>query len=60
MATNCTINGKDYYRIIMDLGVDSNGKRIRKQFLGKNKTDAERKKKEYIENIHEGKRDFRF
>ena len=48
MATNCTINGKDYYRITMDLGVDSNGKRIRKQFLGKNKTDAERKKKKYV------------
>lgn len=54
MATNCTINGKDYYRITMDLGIDSNGKRIRKQFLGKNKSDAERKKREYIENAKNG------
>lgn len=48
VKTNCTINGKDYYRITMDIGIDSNGKRIRKQFLGKNKKEAEQKKLDFI------------
>lgn len=46
--TNCKVNGKDYYRIFYDVGIDANGKRIRKQFYGKSQKEAERKKQEYI------------
>lgn len=52
--TNTKINGKDYYRITYDVGIDSDGKRIRKQFLGKNKKEAEQKKLEYINKINSG------
>lgn len=45
VKTNFKSNGKDYYRITCDLGIDVNGKRIRKQFLGKNKKEAEQKNK---------------
>ena len=50
IKTNCKVNGKDYYRVFLELGKDSNGKRKTKVFYGKGKADAEQKKKEY-ENI---------
>lgn len=50
VKTNVTINGNDYYRITVDLGRDSNGKRIRKQFLGKSKKEAEKKRDEFLNN----------
>lgn len=54
VKTNTKINGKEYYRITYDVGIDSNGKRIRKQFLGKSKKEAEQKKLEYINKINSG------
>lgn len=54
VKTNCRLNGKDYYRITVDIGVDSNGKRIRKQFLGKNKKEAEQKKLNYMKKMDLG------
>lgn len=43
VKTNFSSNGKEYYRITCDIGIDANGKRIRKQFVGKNKKEAEKK-----------------
>lgn len=54
VKTNFKSNGKDYYRITYDIGVDSNGKRIRKQFVGKSKKEAEQKKLDYINKINSG------
>lgn len=51
---NCKVNGKDYYRIFYDVGIDANGKRIRKQFYGKSQKEAEKKKQEYINKINSG------
>lgn len=48
--TNTTINGHNYYRITRTIGHEYiNGKRvpIKKQFLGKSKTEAERRYQEY-------------
>ncbi len=35
IKTNFEVSGKEYYRINYDIGMDANGKRIRKQFIGK-------------------------
>ncbi len=48
VKTNFTSNGKEYYRITCDVGIDADGKRIRKQFVGKNKKEAEQKKLDYL------------
>ena len=47
VKTNFESNGQRYYRITYDVGIDANGKRIRKQFVGKSKKEAEMKKQEY-------------
>ncbi|MDD3224727.1 MAG: tyrosine-type recombinase/integrase [Clostridium sp.] len=52
--TNYTKNGKRYYRTTATLGRDSDGKLIRKEFYGLNKSDAENKKDEYLNNIKNG------
>ena len=52
--TNTKINEKDYYRITVDIGYDVKGKRIRKQFYGRTKTEAENKKKEYMKALESG------
>ncbi|WP_346890327.1 site-specific integrase [Clostridium sp. UBA1056] len=52
--TNIEINGKDYFRVSCTVGIDSNGKRIRKTFYGKSKKEAEKKKNEYLNNIKLG------
>ena len=52
--TNCIVNGKSYYRVFLELGSDSNGKRKTKVFYGASKKDAERKKKEYENVINSG------
>ena len=46
--TNCTKNGKDYYRISITIGRSSNGKLIRKEFYGSSKKEAEKKRDEYL------------
>lgn len=52
--TNCTINGSSYYRVFLELGKDSNGKRKTKPFYGKNKKEAEMKKQAYINKLNSG------
>ncbi|AZV58385.1 site-specific integrase [Clostridium sp. AWRP] len=52
--TNCVRNGKKYYRLRVDLGRDSDGKRIRKTFYGKSKKEAEDKLEEYKNGLNSG------
>ncbi|WP_243129680.1 hypothetical protein [Clostridium sp. HBUAS56017] len=52
--TNVPINDKSYYKVYYEAGVDSNGKRVRKQFYGKSKKEAEAKKQAYIEKNNLG------
>lgn len=52
--TNCVRNGKKYYRLRVDLGRDSEGKRVRKTFYGTSKKDAEDKRDEYINGLKSG------
>lgn len=47
-------NGNKYFRVTLDLGRDSNGKRIRKEFYGKSKKDAEDKREEYQNGLSLG------
>ncbi|MEA4922208.1 MAG: site-specific integrase [Eubacteriaceae bacterium] len=46
--TNCTINGYDYYRQSKVIGHKENGDPVRKWFYGKNKTESEKKYKEFM------------
>lgn len=55
--TNFISNGKKYYRINYDIGIDANGKRIRKQFIGKSRKEAEKKKLNYINKSNMGLKD---
>jgi integrase len=55
--TNFISNGKKYYRINYDIGMDANGKRIRKQFIGKSRKEAEKKKLNYINKSNMGLKD---
>ena len=48
VKTNCTKNGKDYYRLSISIGRNADGKIIRKEFYGKSKSDAENKRDEYL------------
>lgn len=52
--TNCTKNGKDYFRVTASIGRDSTGKLIRKEFYGKSKKEAEDKRDDYLNGIKLG------
>lgn len=52
--TNCIRNGKKYYRLRVELGRDSDGKRVRKTFYGKSKKEAEDKLEEYKNGLNSG------
>lgn len=52
--TNTNINGKDYYRVTLDIGKRADGTRIRKQFYGKSKSEAEKLRNEYLKNTSDG------
>mgnify|MGYP001224334448 FL=1 len=52
--TNTSIGGYDYYKVSATIGYDIEGKPIRKIFYGKNKGDAESKKKEYLKMLENG------
>lgn len=52
--TNCVKNGFDYYRITATVGFTSDGKRVRKEFLGKSKKEATEMHDEYLEGINKG------
>lgn len=54
VKTNYTKNGKNYYRITVTVGRDSQGKRIRKEFYGSSKKEAEYKKDLYLSSINKG------
>lgn len=50
--TNCTINGKDYYRIQRKIGEDANGKSITKCFYGAGKKEAEEKYQQFLDDLN--------
>jgi len=56
--TNCTINGKDYYRIRRKVGKKINSKGVwvddYKLFYGKNKSEAEAKFGAFMDNLNKG------
>lgn len=49
-ATNYTKGKYNYYRVVATVGYDAKGKPIRKEFLGKGKKEAQKKKDEYVKN----------
>lgn len=51
---NQVINGHEYYRTRLKIGVDRDGKSIYKPFYGRNKTEAELLKAEYKKNLELG------
>ncbi|WP_195962720.1 tyrosine-type recombinase/integrase [Clostridium tyrobutyricum] len=52
--TNYKKNGNSYYRVSLDLGRDANGKRIRKEFYGKSKKEAEDRLEKYKNGLNGG------
>lgn len=52
--TNFQSNGQNYFRVTATVGMSADGKRIRKQFYGESKKDAERKRDEYLQAINKG------
>jgi len=50
--TNVTINGQDYYRTRLKIGVKPNGKPEYKVFYGKNKTEAMQLKEDYKKGLN--------
>ena len=54
IKTNFEIEGYKYYRLTKTIGHKLDGTPIKKQFLGKNKSEAEEKAKEYIELSKKG------
>lgn len=51
---NTEINGYNYYRTVLNIGKDSKGQPIKKQFYGSSKLDAELKKKQYVKSLELG------
>lgn len=54
VKTNVKINDKDYYRITTTIGLNKEGKRIRKTFYGTSKKDAEKKRDEWFRDEYLG------
>lgn len=54
VKTNVTKNGKKYFRITRTIGHKADGTSIKKEFYGTNKSDAEEKANEYLNNIKNG------
>ncbi|WP_039657605.1 tyrosine-type recombinase/integrase [Clostridium tyrobutyricum] len=52
--TNVIKNGIKYYRVWLELGRDSNGKRRQKEFYGRSKKEAENKRNEYMNGLKSG------
>lgn len=52
--TNCTKNGKKYYRISKIIGYDANGTPIKKDFYGDGLRDAKEKANDYINKLEMG------
>ncbi len=54
VKTNYEKNGNNYFRVTATIGRKSDGKPIKKEFYGKSKKEAERKKDEYLNNLKSG------
>lgn len=54
VKTNYTKGNWNYYRVSVVIGRDSNGKRIKKEFYGKSKKEAEDKRDQYLSGISDG------
>jgi integrase len=52
--TNFEVNGYSYFKTSLTIGHDVNGKAIKKIFYGSSKSDAEKKKREYIKDMESG------
>lgn len=52
--TNTQVGDYNYFRTSLNIGYDKDGKPIKRQFYGKNKSEAEAKKKEYEKLLQEG------
>lgn len=52
--TNATAKGKDYFRVRVRIGDDIKGNPIYKNFYGTSKSDAEKKKREYLDLLAKG------
>jgi len=52
--TNATAKGKDYFRVRVRIGDDMKGNPIYKNFYGTSKSDAEKKKREYLDTLAQG------
>ncbi len=54
---NYKVNGKEYYRVSLEIGRDANGKRKTKFFIGKTYKEANQKKQDYINKMNNGLQD---
>lgn len=52
--TNCTKNGKKYYRVVRVIGHKSDGSPIKKEFYAEGKAEAEEKANKYINKLKDG------
>lgn len=52
--TNFKVNGYNYFKTSLTIGRDANGKAVIKVFYGTSKSDAEKKKREYIKDMESG------
>lgn len=54
VKTNYTKGKWKYFRVSVVIGIDMNGKRIKKEFYGKSKGEAEKKRDEYLNGLNDG------
>ena len=52
--TNAKVGNKNYFRVRARIGEDSAGKPVYKNFYGTSKSDAEKKKREYLDSLAQG------
>lgn len=52
--TNATAGGKNYFRVRARIGEDNQGKPVYKNFYGTSKSDAEQKRREYLDSLAQG------
>lgn len=52
--TNSSVGDYEYYRLRATVGYDENGKAIIKNFYGRNKGDATKKKNDYLRDLESG------
>lgn len=54
VKTNIEINGKQYYRVRKTIGYKDDGTPVIKPFYGKNKSEAEQKAEQYLNDLKNG------